>query len=231
MTPQEYFARDPVGGADFLELARRDGAQTVLCGENAVILYMPPDGSVLFAAADEAAARRAAACLPRTGVVSAHGAHCARAAAEALGLKEEMRCWQARYLRPEPPPVPPGVVMRVLDESYAETVARHYGGMGEGSGRYVRGRVAAGAVLGAFLHGTLAGFIGVHQEGSMGMLEVFPEYRRQGLGYALEAELIRRLMEAGAVPYCQVVHDNEASLRLQKKLGLTRSGEFVFWLS
>ena len=39
--------------------------------------------------------------------------------------------------------------------------------------------------FGAFVDGQLAGFVGEHSEGSMGMLEIFPAYRRRGLGYSL----------------------------------------------
>ena len=42
---------------------------------------------------------------------------------------------------------------------------------------YVAERLAAGAMTGAFLDGVLAGFIGIHEEGSIGMLEVLPAYR------------------------------------------------------
>ncbi|MFQ7452543.1 MAG: GNAT family N-acetyltransferase [Flavonifractor plautii] len=37
-------------------------------------------------------------------------------------------------------------------------------------------------MLGAFVDGTLAGFAGFHGEGSIGLLEVLPAYRRRGLG-------------------------------------------------
>ena len=95
---------------------------------------------------------------------------------------------------------------------------------------YISARLAAGAVTGAFLEGVLAGFIGTHEEGSIGMLEVLPAYRRRGLGYALEAEAIRRAMAQGAIPYCQVIEGNAASMKLQKKLGMEFSDEFVYWL-
>ena len=84
--------------------------------------------------------------------------------------------------------------------------------------------------FGAFVGGALAGFIGTHAEGSMGMLEIFPEYRRRGLGCALEAGLIRRLLERGEIPFCQVIEGNEASMRLQEKLGMTFSDEPVYWM-
>ncbi|MFR8333203.1 MAG: hypothetical protein ACLU9S_13295 [Oscillospiraceae bacterium] len=39
---------------------------------------------------------------------------------------------------------------------------------------YVEDRLKAGVIFGAFADGRLAGFVGEHHEGGMGMLEVFP---------------------------------------------------------
>ena len=66
----------------------------------------------------------------------------------------------------------------------------------------------------------LVGFIGEHLEGSMGLLYVFPEFRRRGFAAALQRRLIARTMERGFVPFGQVEKDNLASLRLQEKLNL-----------
>lgn len=116
----------------------------------------------------------------------------------------------------------------ILDESHTDLVFEHYH-MAPGRD-YVAERLAAGAMTGAFLDGVLAGFIGIHEEGSIGMLEVLPAYRRRGLGYALEAGAIRRALKEGAIPYCQVIEGNTASMELQKKLGLEFSDGFVYWL-
>ncbi|MFQ8833433.1 MAG: hypothetical protein ACLR7U_11580 [Ruthenibacterium lactatiformans] len=60
----------------------------------------------------------------------------------------------------------------------------------------------------------LAGFIGIHEEGSIGMLEVLP-----AIGGAAwlrpEAEPSART-EGGRYPYCQVIEGNTASMELQK---------------
>lgn len=58
----------------------------------------------------------------------------------------------------------------------------------------------AGQLWGLFEDGQLAAFIGVHHEGSMGILEVLPEYRRRGLAMALEGWLIRWHLERGWTP-------------------------------
>ena len=131
-------------------------------------------------------------------------------------------------MRPVPPAPVPGVELRILDESHTDLMFEHYH-MAPGRD-YVAERLAAGAMTGAFLDGVLAGFIGIHEEGSIGMLEVLPAYRRRGLGYALEAGAIRRALKEGASPYCQVIEGNTASMELQKKLGLEFSDGFVYWL-
>ena len=56
-------------------------------------------------------------------------------------------------------------------------------------------RLRSGMMYGAFADGKLAGFIGMHAEGSMGILEVFEEFRRQGIAEALERHLINRILE------------------------------------
>lgn len=78
--------------------------------------------------------------------------------------------------------------------------------------------------------GQIFGFIGRHQEGSMGMMHVLPEYRRRGWGERLERALIKIVLSRGELPYGHVVIGNEASARLQEKLGLVLCKEIVTWL-
>ena len=77
--------------------------------------------------------------------------------------------------------------------------------------------------------GQLFGFIGRHEDGSMGMMEILPEYRRQGWGERLERALIKIVLSEGELPYGHVIVGNEASARLQEKLGLIRCQELVTW--
>lgn len=76
----------------------------------------------------------------------------------------------------------------------------------------------------------IVGFIGQHLEGSMGLLEILPEYRGNGYGTELECFLIREMQRKHLIPFCQVETDNEKSINLQKKLGFEISKEKVYWL-
>lgn len=84
-------------------------------------------------------------------------------------------------------------------------------------------------VFGAITDGSLAGFIGRHADGSMGMLQVFPQYRRRGYGAMLETFLINYIMTFGRTPYCDVYAANAASVALQRRLGLTAATGYTYW--
>lgn len=139
-------------------------------------------------------------------------------------------CQTFAYLDLLPPPVnaPHGVVIKRLAPTLAETVANAYSG-----GYYDQAEMAEimrkKGVFGAIYDGALAGFIGSHDDGSMGMLEVFPKFRRIGIGGTLERFLINYIMTFGRIAVCDVYTDNVDSIRLQQRLGLTQASGYTFW--
>ena len=86
------------------------------------------------------------------------------------------------------------------------------------------------SILLGYYDGRLVGFIGEHLEGSLGILYVLPEYRRKGIGTALQTCLIAGTMEKGFIPFGQVEKDNRESLRLQEKIEMTRSEDLIVWM-
>lgn len=78
--------------------------------------------------------------------------------------------------------------------------------------------------------GSMIGFVGSHLEGSMGLLEILPEYRRLGYGTELECFIINNFLEKGLIPFCQVEINNDKSMKLQNKLNLTKASGNVYWL-
>ena len=95
---------------------------------------------------------------------------------------------------------------------------------------YIRERILAGEMYGAFADGRQVGFIGLHSEGSMGLLYVEEDFRRQGIAESLEAYCVNRCMEKGWTPYGHVMEDNTASKQLQDKLGFYKATDHIFWL-
>lgn len=136
------------------------------------------------------------------------------------------KCSQYLYTAGQSLPVRHKDIRRLTVEDLAY-VSEHYR---HGTEKYVEERILAGVMYGAFADGRLIGFIGTHDEGSMGMLYVEEQYRRQGIGESLLSYNINRVMERGWVPYSHVLEDNPASERLQEKLGLYKASKPVWWL-
>lgn len=95
--------------------------------------------------------------------------------------------------------------------------------------RHMTERIRSG-MLGAFCDGKIAGFIGTHEEGAIGMLEVMPEFRRMGVAKLLESAMIDKLLKCGRIPYTHVKTGNLASIRLQQSIGLQKAPATVRWL-
>ena len=117
--------------------------------------------------------------------------------------------------------------IRPLTLEHLDYVAEHY----EMTDReYVKERLLKKAMYGAFAEDKLVGFIGIHAEGSAGLLYVEEAYRRQGIGRALEAFLINWHVKNGYTPYGHVVKENEISLKMQESMGFYVAKNPVFWL-
>lgn len=158
---------------------------------------------------------------------------------EMFDMRTAMNCKQAVYTQKEKLPITGlysmdeknsnyVISIRKLDARHFEKVASHYTGIDELT--YLRDRFNAGWLYGAFYEGELAGYIGVHKEGSMGLLEVFEEFRGRKIGKALETYLINLSLELGHTPYAQVLCDNEPSICLQESLGLYFAKTNIYWL-
>ena len=86
------------------------------------------------------------------------------------------------------------------------------------------------AFIAGYTDNELACFKGLHREGAMGLLRVFPRYRRRGYAEKLYSTLIHNQILSGALPYCHVDVTNDASIALQNKLGFVKANQKVAWL-
>lgn len=219
-----YLGKDPVLNISMIEPLRLGRARVAAQSGQGVALEM--DGIAMVAAENLGEALSLLETLPEVQTWNVMGGALSDAVAAALDLKEESRCYQAAYFRGEPLPVRADV--RPLDMSYFQAVLDGYSLFH--NPEYVEDRLQAGVLFGAFVDGRLAGFVGEHHEGSMGMLEVFPPYRGHGLGLALESFQINRYLSQGRVPFDQVIVGNEKSMGLQKKVGMELSKDTMSWL-
>lgn len=171
---------------NMLEVLRRGSAELLWAGEGGVLLYDRGSGAYMLTARDRAALDGMLPLLPADcDLLVGHDLWYRDELAGRFGLWKEELCVQAAWMAPEPPEAPAfGGELRLLGEEWAPYVCEHYSKSDIGGLEHIRQAIGAG-MLGAFVDGTLAGFAGFHGEGSIGLLEVLPAYRRRGLGEAL----------------------------------------------
>lgn len=144
------------------------------------------------------------------------------------GFQKGHACYNVVYKKKEPVKVREDARLALIGEKDAERVVESYK---LEPPELVRRQIKEGALLGGYVQDEWVGYIGIHDEGSIGMLYIFPSARRRGLGFTLEGMMINRRLEQGRLPWAQIITDNHASLALQKKLGMVRSKDTVVWLS
>ncbi len=220
--------RDPLAYADFLEPLNR-GTGIVRCvTTDSVLLQEAVSGAYLMTAKDTQTAATFVATMENATLVAAHETYDSDAITAKFGIPEKMTCVQAVYTKPHAIEMPTGdICIRALSEAYAETVDKLYTiplGLG-----YITSRLAAGELFGAFLGDTLVGFIGTHDEGSMGLLEVLPDHKGRGVGAALLAFITNRQRSLQRMAFSQMTLTNAASRRLHEKLGFTIVEHPVTW--
>lgn len=183
-------------------------------------------GTYMMTAVDEEAAAKLCAMLPKDVRWVNVTQDFLKEYLQATGFKFWGGCSQYLYTARETLPVRYKDI-RMLTEEELSYIASHYE---HEDADYLAERIQAGVMYGAFSDRRLVGFIGIHAEGSMGMLYVDEAFRGQGIATALESYCVNRCLERGWIPYGQVVEGNEASEGLQEKLGFYKASGQVLWL-
>lgn len=221
----EILLKDKRNNIQMIEALRRGTGEII--SENPFIIYMSYDDLVLLGLDEVVNADELFSMIPEsvTGIV------CGSKCADELEKDERLyrSCDVYNYVYTEN--VPKRIVnkdIRQLDLSYADYLNATYELIDDEE--YVKERISAGVVHGIFVDGQLAGYIGTHGEGSIGMLYVDERFRHRGLAADLEGFMFNRDLKAGRTPYGQVILSNSASISLQEKVGVYGGDKVLTWL-
>jgi hypothetical protein len=91
-----------------------------------------------------------------------------------------------------------GADIRKLDRGTEKVVLAHYCTVGDPA--YIEKLLREETMYGVYAGDTLAGFAGFHPEGSIGLMEIFPEFRRRGYGAALQRDLANLMLTGDTSP-------------------------------
>lgn len=225
-----YLAGDALCYVNMQEVLDRDTADVLWAGADGVLLYENCFGGYMMSAQTPAAADAMLALVPPCRHFVGHEPWYKERVGRKYGLDREEQIYvHAVWTRPQPPALPPvDAELRLLEPCHAEFVHAHYShthGL-----RHCRETIGRG-MYGAFVDGAPAGFIGFHEEGAMGLLEVLPAYQRRGLGLALLLAQTRLALERGRRAFAQIITDNAPSAALHRRAGFALSDRPLFWLS
>lgn len=195
------------------------------------VLYDEDDGLILeldgklFAAGS---AVETQSTLLGSGMALLHDADMARRLVRSGAFAESLEVMQLVYTAKSIAVTPCEAEIRRLSLSDMDFVLQNYHHPNT-KREYIRERIEH-LMLGAFVNGAPVGFIGVHAEGAMGLLEVMPPYRNRGIGRCLQTTLMQTLLSKGSIPYCHVIPGNDISLALQRSLGLEKCPVLLSWV-
>lgn len=224
-----YLEQDRVLRIDMIEAIRRKNAEILYAAPNAVVLMKLKRFCLIVSDTVETGKRALETVPSDCCLFVAHNEASRDAVFRTFPfINHASACWQAYYPGKDPIPVPDVCEIRPFPLEQVPFLMSVYDPDGHPE-RYIE-RVKQGDVLAAYVDGEIAGFIGFHGDGSGGMLEVLPKFRRRGIGSALEIALHNLALSRGWMPYGQIYTTNDASRKLQESLGMVVSDGAIYWM-
>lgn len=219
----EFLNKDYLLNVDMIECIRRDICRILYASDKAVLIVADSGWVHMLSCEDRELGLELIKTHQPPWVVL-HQMDM-REAVAGLGYRIGDECWQSAYTKTTPMEETLADIRR-LDRRFLKRIADNYELADE---EEIAALLDAGVIYGAFAGGDLAGFIGRHEEGSVGMLFVFPQFRRMGIAEALERNYVNRELAEGNVAYGQIFVGNTPSRQLQEKLGMDFSDKFICW--
>ena len=224
-----YLEKEPILHIDMIEAIRRGTGRIEEVSGQGVLIKIKDAPIHLISSTDEEELLCWAKKVEEDGfLLVLHQQDYAKTLQQKTKFVPEVICRHAAYTKKEEVCLPDGqFTIRPLTLAFLGQVAEHYS-MGPGEG-YLQERIEKGNMIGAFYQDTLAGFAGVHDEGSIGLVQVLPQFQRKGVGYLLEGYLTNVFVRKGYTPFVQVKLGNEISVGLQTKLGYEFDERSILW--
>jgi tRNA (guanine37-N1)-methyltransferase len=225
----EYLIKDRLTNCGLLQMLRRESADVLEAGEDGVLLFDRISGAYMASADDSEKAITWMQGLKDVSLISTTDAAVAAAARQLWKFKKFFDCEQAVYCSDSPLRYEKRLAIDEISDAEMSAVYENYDTISRTDIDMIR--AAHGLYAGRDGNGRLAGFIGIHTEGSIGLLFVLPGQRRKGYAEELESFMINKMLSHDLYAFGQVETGNAASAKLQEKLGLKTAQKHVYWLS
>ena len=223
-----YLSNNPLLHMGMIVPIQRGTAQILYAAKDGVCLLETKSNAYMLSASSHEIGSKLLELLPSEGIFSFHQSFMLEDFKTKVHYTTFLENYQAVYLSKEPLPVSCDIEIRLLDASYFEIIKATYDV--DVGADYLKQRLEEGELFGGFASAGLVGFIGIHAEGSIGMLKVFDQHLGKGYGTALTAYAMNHQLTQGVTPFEQIGTSNEASLAIARKLGFSISTDKIYWL-
>ena len=225
----EYLRKNAMFHVSIIFPIERGTAEIIYAGDDGVFIKDSVSSAYMLTTEDEALAKKLLDDAGRRALFCVFQKPSADYLMEKFEYNNMTENFQAVYLSEKPVVVSPtDLDIRTLGTEWQDRLFEHY--HDDVDYDYLGRRLRDRAIYGGFIGDELCGFVGSHEEGSIGILKVLEKYRRRGFAAVLEGHMINIFLEKGDLPFAQVNPSNEASLKLHKKLGFELSRERLYWL-
>lgn len=217
---------------NILECLRRESSEVLFDSKDGILIMDKKSGIYMISTEDRELSEKIIELIPESAeLILANQKFYIEKIKRKCNLKDTMETYHSVWEKDELVEVPEfeGDIKR-LSTNDLDTVVENYSSIDLVDKDYIQDRIETGNMIGAFIDDKLCGFIGYHNEGSIGLLEVFPGYRNKGIGSVLQGTAVNEAIKRGIIPFGEVKDHNYKSLNLQKKLGFSVATEKIYWI-
>ena len=223
-----YLSKDPLLNMGMIVPLERNTADVLYAADDGVCLKETKSGAYMLSVACYETGVKILDMLPDEGLFTFHQKFLLDDFKKKVKHNTLMENYQAVYLSRDRMPDVGELEIKPLGLSHFKIIYDNYNI--DVSENYLRERLQSGDLFGGYSGEDFVGFIGIHAEGSIGLLKVFDPYLQKGYGRALSHFAVNHQMDNGITPFVQICISNEKSLSLVRKLGFSVSDGRVFWL-
>ncbi|MCL2235846.1 MAG: GNAT family N-acetyltransferase [Defluviitaleaceae bacterium] len=226
--PLDYLQQNPIKHMDMIVPIKRGTARILYAGADGVLLQDTKSDAYMMSVTTHELGRKLLENLPKNGLFVCHQEFMLDDLKALSPNAEVLENYQVVY-QGNPLPRSANLDFKPLNMADLALVTTNYTmDLGE---EYISGRIADRELFGGYVNGEIIGFVGIHAEGSIGMLQVFDSKQGKGYGTALYACIINHQLSLGVVPFGQISVSNAQSMAIARKLGFEIGREKVWWLS
>lgn len=223
----EYLIKDSLLHMGMIEPIRRGTADILYAESDGVFIKEQRSNAYMISVNNLEKGQELLNVIAKCNLMVVHQKFMVDYISNRFGLSERLECVQAVYMDKTKVRIKEELEIRQLEQNQIEVILEHYNKL---SKYEIEELLKNGNLFGGYKDEKLIGFIGTHLEGSMGLLEIFHQYRRLGYGATLESYMVNQMLEKGLIPFGQIEINNEKSMALQKKLGFEISEDKLYWL-